>query len=157
MVLILTIGSKMPILQKKQPMKYIAYLLSVTLLFASCAGEGGDGGEKTDVSQLIPEHRYALEICECMGTDNKNQLVELNKIIKEKGRDIMSQDTTLRERFAPVGEAMTACMNKIETQFEADGIDPMSDTFEENFYTGLKEQCPEMYEFMISIDPDGVK
>lgn len=136
-------------------MKFFTYLFAVTLLFASCAGGSSENTQKeVDASQLIPEHRYALEICNCMGDDVKGQLVKLNEIIKEKGRDVLNQDSTLREQYAPVGEAMTGCMGEIEKQFQKDGVDPMGETFEENFYTGLKEQCPDMYEFMTSIQPE---
>lgn len=139
-------------------MKYIAFLLSISLLMISCGGETTENtadDTPVDASKLIPEHRYALEICQCLGKENRNEIDKLNQIIAEKGRNVMNEDSVMREKYAPVGAIMTSCMGEIEKQFATDGVDPMSETFEENFYNGLKEQCPEMYTFMVSIKPEG--
>ena len=130
-------------------MKSLIWIWGIGFLtiFAACDGGGEASQTKVDLQKLEAEQRYAYNICECLG-EEKQALADLNKILKELGRDALRNDTTLQQQYEPVGAKMTGCMNQVEKNFAADGVDPNSEEFELKFKAGLKEHCPVMAEFL---------
>lgn len=136
--------------------RYLLYLLGVVLTFTACTPSGDGTADKKETDDTIAsvnqpvalEEKFAADLCECLGPDNRQILRELTVMLEQDNMESLEQNEAFNTKFNTLNMALFTCMANLGEQYK----DWEGEESEEKLDQAMKNFCGDLYTYLKTVN-----